>query len=74
MANMDFQLVVDIDKVIVYTTKYVITLEFEISSGMHKIIEQIINKLHVNGLTTKAILKIFRLLGLCTISKQKSCH
>ena len=57
MANMDFQLVVDVDKAIAYMTKYVTKPEIEISSGMNKMIEQIINKSHVDGLTTKAILK-----------------
>ena len=47
MANMDFQLVVDVDKVIAYMTKYVTKPEIEISSGMNKMILQIINKSHV---------------------------
>ena len=57
MANMDFQLVVDVNKVIAYMTKYVTKPEIEISSNMNKMIVQIINKSHVDGLTTKAILK-----------------
>ena len=57
MANMDFQLVVDIDKVIACMTKYLTKLEIEISCNMNKIILRIINKLHTDGLITKAILK-----------------
>ena len=55
LANMDFQLVVDIDKVIAYMTKYATKPEIEISSWMNKIIEEIINKLHEDALTTKTI-------------------
>ena len=55
MANMDFQLVVNIDKMISYMTKYVTKPEIEISSNMNKMILQIINKSHADGLTTKAI-------------------
>ncbi len=54
-ANSDFQLVVDIDKVITYMTKYVTKPEIEMSSNMNKMILKIINKLHHDALTTKAI-------------------
>ena len=54
-ANIDFQLVVDIDKVITYMTKYVTKPEIEMSSNMNKMILQVINKSHHDGLTTKAI-------------------
>ena len=57
MANMDFQLVVDVDKVIAYMTKYVTKPEFEISSNMTKMILHVINKAHIDGLTTKEIKK-----------------
>ena len=40
LANMDFQLVVDIDKVIPYMTKYVTKQEIETSSGMNKTIKK----------------------------------
>ena len=44
MANMDFQLVVDVDKVIAYMTKYVTKPEIEMSSNMNKMILTVINK------------------------------
>ena len=55
IANMEFQLIVDVEKVIVYMSKYVTKPEIEISSNMNKMILQIINKSHADGLTTKAI-------------------
>ena len=54
-SNSDVQLVVDIDRVIAYITKYVPKPEIEMSSNMKKMILKIINKLHHDGLTTKAI-------------------
>ena len=57
LANVDFQLLVYIDKVISYMSKYVTKPKIEISSGMNKMIEQIINKLHAESFTTKAIKK-----------------
>ena len=54
---MDSQLVVDFVKVIDYMTKYVTKPEVEMSDNMNKMILQIINKSHVDGLTTKVILK-----------------
>ena len=38
MANMDFELVINIDKVITYMTKYSTKPEIEISSNMNKMI------------------------------------
>ena len=55
LANIYFQLVVDIDKVILYMSNYVTKLEIEICSGINKMIEKIINKLHADGLTTNVI-------------------
>ena len=55
MANMDYQLVVEVDKVMAYMTKYVTKSEIEISSNMNKMILYVINKTHVDGLTKKAI-------------------
>ena len=55
LANMDFQLVVNIDKVSAYMTKYITKPEIEMSSNMNKMILQVINKSHHDGLTTKAI-------------------
>ena len=49
LANVDFQLLVYIDKVIAYMTKYVTKPKIEISSGMNKMIEQIINKFHIDA-------------------------
>ena len=57
IVNMDSQLVVDFVKVIDYMTKYVTKPEVEMSDNMNKMILQIINKSHVDGLTTKVILK-----------------
>ena len=57
ICNMAFQLVIDIDKIISYMTKYVTKLEIEISSGMDKMIKKIINKLHTDGLTTNVIFR-----------------
>ena len=55
LANMDFQLMVDIGKVIAYMIKHITKPEIEISSSMNKMVEQIINWSDVGGLTTKAI-------------------
>ena len=44
LANMDFQLVVDIDKVIVYMIKYVTKPEIGMSSRMNKMVGIIIVK------------------------------
>ena len=55
MANMDFQLVIIIDEVIASMKNYVTKPEIEISSGKNKIILQIINKSHIDGLTSKVI-------------------
>ncbi len=76
LANMDFQLVLDINKVIVYMKKYVTKSETEICFGVNKMIEKVINTLHTDSLTTRADLKkiMLRLLRFCTISKQESYH
>ena len=74
MANMDLNLALDADKVIVYMKKYVTKPEIELSSNMNKMILDVINETHIVGSTTKEIKKMLRILGLCTLSKQKSCH
>ena len=55
LANMDFQLVLDINKVIVYMKKYVTKSETEIGFGVNKMIEKVINTLHADSLTTRAV-------------------
>ena len=55
MANMDFQLVIDVDKIIAHITNYVTKAEIKISSNMNKMLLHVIKKDHVDGLTTKAI-------------------
>ena len=55
LANMDFQLVVDVNKVVSYMTKYVCKPEMEISKGLSKMVENIINVGHHTGLGPKGI-------------------
>ena len=76
LANMDFQLVVDVNKVVSYMTKYVCKSEIEISKGLSKMVENVINVGHHTGLGTKGILKrvMTKLIGNRTMSKQESCH
>ena len=76
LANMDFQLVVDVNKVVSYMTKYVCKPEIEISKGLSKMVEKVINVGHHSGLGTKGILKrvMTKLLGNRTMVKQESCH
>ena len=76
LANMDFQLVVDVNKVVNYMTKYVCKPEVEMSKGLSKMVENLINIGHQTGLGTKGVLKkmMLNLIGSRTISKQESCH
>ena len=46
LANMDFQLVVDVNKVVNYMTKYVCKPEMEMSKGLSKMVEKLINVGH----------------------------
>ena len=57
LANMDFQLVVDVNKVVNYMTKYVCKPEVEMSKGLSKMVENLINIGHQTGLGTKGVLK-----------------
>ena len=57
LANMDFQLVVDINKVVSYMTKYVCKPEMEMTKGLSKMVQKIINVEHHRGLGPKGILK-----------------
>lgn len=57
LANIDFQLVVDVNKVVNYMTKYVCKPEMEMSKGLSKIVEKLINVGHHTGLIPKGILK-----------------
>ena len=76
LANMDFQLVVDVNKVVNYMTKYVCKPEMEMSKGLSKMVEKLINVGHHTGIGPRGILKkmIFNLVGSRTSSKQESCH
>ena len=55
LANMDFQLVVDVNKVVSYMTKYVCKPELEMSKGPSKIVKNLINIGHHTGLGPKGI-------------------
>ena len=76
LANMDFQLVVDVNKVVNYMTKYVCKPEMEMSKGLSKMVEKLINVGHHTGIGPRGILKkmMFNLVGSRTSSKQESCH
>ena len=76
LANMDFQLVVDVNKVVNYMTKYVCKPEMEMSKGLSKMVEKLINVGHHTGIGPRGILKkmMFNLVGSRTSSKQKSFH
>ena len=43
LANMDFQLVIDLNKVVGYMTKYVCKPEMEMTKGLSKMVQKIIN-------------------------------
>ena len=76
LANMDFQLVVDVNKVVNYMTKYVCKPEMEMSKGLSNMVKKLINVGHHTGLGLRGIFKkmMFNLIGSRTISKQESCH
>ena len=76
LANMNFQLVVDVNKVVSYITKYVCKTEMEMTKGLSKMVQKIINVEHHRGLGPKGIFKkmMLNLIGKRTISKQKCCH
>ena len=57
LANMDFQLVVDVNKVVSYMTKYVCKPEMEMSKVLSKMVQKIIYVGHHTGLGPKGILK-----------------
>ena len=76
LVNMNFQLVVDVNKIVNYMTKYVCKPEMEMSKGLSKIVEKLINLGHHTGIGPRGILKkmVLNLVGSCTSSKQDSCH
>ena len=55
LANMDFQLVVDVNKVVSYMTKYVCKPEMEMTKGLSKMVQKIINVENHRGLGPKGI-------------------
>ena len=55
LANMDFQLVVDVNKVVSYMTKYLCKTEMKMSKGLSKMVQKIINVEHHRGLGPKGI-------------------
>ena len=57
-------------------TMYVCKPEIEISKGLSKMVENVINVGHHTGLGTKGILKrvMTKLIGNRPMSKQESCH
>ena len=57
LANMDFQLVVDVNKLVSYMTKYVCKPEMEMTKGLSEMVQKIINVEHHRGLGPKGILK-----------------
>ena len=57
LANINFQLVVDIDKVIVYKMNYVNKLELEMRVEMNRMIKNINDKEYPSELTTKGCSK-----------------
>ena len=67
LANMDFQLVIDLNKVVGYMTKYVCKPEMEMTKGLSKMVQKIINVEHHRGLGPKGILK--KILPLKTLKK-----
>ena len=55
LANMDFQLVMDVNKVVNYMTKYVCKPKMEISKGFSKMVQKLINVGHHTGLVLRGI-------------------
>ena len=55
LANMDFQLVVDVNKVVNYMTKYVCKPEMEMSKGLSKMVEKLINVGYHTGIGPRGI-------------------
>ena len=76
MANIDFQVVVDLGKVIAYLTKYLTKPDSDTSKGMFYVIKGILTRtLHRGktvGNTSQKIMS--KLLGLRLMSKQEVCH
>ena len=56
LANMDFQLVVDVNKVVNYMTKYVCKPEMEMSKDLSKWVEKLINVGNPTGIGPIGIL------------------
>jgi len=55
LANMDFQLVVDVNKVVNYMTKYVCKPEMKMSKGLSKMVEKLINVGNHTGIGPRGI-------------------
>ena len=58
VSNMDFQLVVDVNKVASYITKCLCKSELDMSKGLSKMLEKLINVGHHTGLGPKGIKKM----------------
>ena len=57
LANMDFQLVVDINKVVNYMTKYLCKPKIIMSKGLSNMVQKMINVGHHTGLGLRVIFK-----------------
>ena len=75
-ANMDFQLVVDIGKVVDYLTKYVTKQEPAAKTSISKLLKNILTKQKSNNCNMTSTLKriMTKLLGCRAMSQQEKCH
>ena len=75
-GNIDFQLIIDIEKVLHYITKYVIKTESNMSKSVASMICNILKKIVESRLSVQVVLKrvIAKLLGEHMMSKQETSH
>ena len=75
-ANLDYQLVVDYDKVFDYMTKCVTKTETSITKGIASMIRKLLVTAVENGNNVQSVLKraMDKLLGERMISKQETTH
>ena len=75
-ANVDFQLVLDVGKVINFMAKYVTKAEDSVTKGAASLIRSVLKKTIDEGLTVQAALKrtMSKLIGERMMGKQETCH
>ena len=76
LANTDFQLIVDVVKVIGYMTKYVTKADTQLSRGARKVFKEIVEMPNNNDQSIQTIIvrAMGKMLTKRTISRQETCH